>query len=131
MVSTYPMYICDRCGWGQYHPLTYCQMCPGKLHRRVMPKLVFKTEAERIKILANQGVKYTGEYPPITERRKLELSIARANEQLAIRAEELKRTVDIAIIEQLKCGTAHWESVVAKYQQKLDSLPPEVNNNDK
>ena len=110
-------------------------MCPGKLYRRVVPHPVFKTEAERIKNLASQGIKYTGEYPSLTERRKLELSIVRANEQLAIRTEELKQTVDIAITKQLKRGMAYWEGVVANYQQKLDSLPPEqtseVNNNDK
>lgn len=78
-MSTHPMYVCPRCGWGHYHPLAYCARCPGKLVRKEIPHPVrFDTEKQAIEHLRTQGVVYSGEYPKVPE----EVKIARIKEKL-------------------------------------------------
>lgn len=77
------MYICDRCGWGHYHPLSYCVKCPGRLVKKQIPHTEkFNTEKDMIGYLAKQGITYTGEYPKVDKKLKLENELIRSKEQL-------------------------------------------------
>jgi hypothetical protein len=63
---THRMYVCDLCGWGHFHPLIYCQKCPGKLRLQVrevpMPSGQFETQRDIQSHLKTQGITWTGEY---------------------------------------------------------------------
>ncbi len=114
------MYVCTRCGWGHYHPLSYCQMCPGRLRRRIVPHPILKTEAERIADLASQGITYTQEYPPISKQRQAELSIARANEQIAMNHKMIAVTSDASVIAGLHRSNAFWARCIEDYKASLN-----------
>jgi len=87
--GTYPMYVCDTCAFGHYHPLSYCPKCPGKLHRANVPHPpVFASEDHRAEHLAAHGIKYIGEYPKVSEEEKRRISIQRAEASLALRISE-------------------------------------------
>lgn len=112
MFNHSPMYVCDRCGWGQYHPMTYCVKCPGRLKRvevqhpqRQYDGFCFKTEQDREQWLKDQGVNYIGEYPRIAREQKKAVLLARATEHL----EDAKR-------EASEKRIAFWEREIQRIQ---------------
>lgn len=84
MSKTHPAYICDRCNFTHFHPLTYCPKCPGKLQRRdiPMPATPCKTEREFDESIRAQGLDYIGEYPKIDPAVRSAATIARYQERL-------------------------------------------------
>ena len=65
-MSDHPVYACDSCSFVQYHPMSYCPRCPGRLRlqRKEIPHPPrFKDEAEIKAHLAKHGLDYHGEYP--------------------------------------------------------------------
>lgn len=87
-MSNHPMYICDRCGWGHYHPLSYCVKCPGRLVKRQVKHpekkngYTFQTEQDIVDWLATQNIEYIGEYPKVDKKLQLENDLIRSKEQL-------------------------------------------------
>lgn len=59
------MWVCDRCKFSQYHPMTYCPRCPGRLRCTKKPiphPYKFKTEEDMRAHIKSQGLEYEGEY---------------------------------------------------------------------
>lgn len=73
------MYVCDTCKFAQYHPMSYCPKCPGKLHRRDVshPFGYFKSHEEQRDHLTTQGIDYIGEYPKVPEDEQRRIKAAR------------------------------------------------------
>lgn len=112
------MYICERCNWGHYHPLSYCVKCPGRLVKRDIPHTEkFNTEKDMIGYLAKQGITYTGEYPKVDKKLKLENQIIHYKEQLLTR--------------QIECcfhsnPTLHPDRSVAFWKKEIQQLEQEL-----
>ena len=72
------MYCCDRCSFAQYHPLSYCPRCPGKLHRRDVPHpQVFATDTHQQEWLKEQGIEYVGDYPAVSTEHSQAIRLSR------------------------------------------------------
>lgn len=126
---THPMYVCERCGWGHYHPLSYCNRCPGRLVRRDVPHLEHRCapSSDRKEIdkriqasrdfLAAQGVTYTGEYPPNNPQ----VQIARYRERLEnskAQAEEAEKAGDTRLAERIrKSVIPMWEASIRELEE--------------
>lgn len=96
MSLTHPAYICDRCNFAHFHPLTYCPKCPGRMHRRQipMPESPCKTEREFDEFIRAQGLDYIGEFPKFDKSVTSAAKIARYQERLDVaRADNLPKLV--------------------------------------
>lgn len=119
---THPMYICDRCGWGHYHPLSYCVKCPGRLYRKDIPHLQSaKTIEENREFLSKQGVKYEGEYLKIPRQDEIKILIERYKEQL------LKRQLECCFnYVNNENHQLHPERPVMMWKQEIKKLEQEL-----
>lgn len=118
------MYICDRCGWGHFHPLSYCQMCPGKLYPRKVPMPDYHriTPAQEEAHFAKLGIKYIGEYPA-SERKLAELRLARANEHYTAKLAEIetaKAAGDEDLARKARRSADFWLKTITQYQTELE-----------
>ena len=61
-MSVQRMFVCERCGFGQYHPLNYCAKCPGMMVQQTIPYSpdLIGTETEKA-YLKTHGIDYHGE----------------------------------------------------------------------
>lgn len=124
-MSTHPMYICDRCGWGHYHPLSYCVKCPGRLVKRQIPHTEkFNTEKDMIGYLAKQGITYIGEYPKVDKKLQLENDLIRYKEQLLRRQLECCFNYVNNENHQLhpERAVTMWEKEIKILEQELQKL---------
>lgn len=102
MSHTHRMYCCDRCSYAQYHPLSYCPRCPGKLVKRDVPHpYEFQTTAEQIAHLQAQGLDWQNEGVDIPDEVKLAAQIERARGYLA-RVEQDREDLGYESYNQLK-----------------------------
>lgn len=77
------IYWCPRCNWGQYHPLSWCKFCPGRLEKKkVNSPSYFETTKDITEFLAKHNIKYVGEYPQISNQEENLIRIARYKEFL-------------------------------------------------
>jgi hypothetical protein len=84
------IYACDRCTFAQYHPMSYCPMCPGRLHQReFMSPGSFQTTQDLVNHLKANGIDYIGEYPKVPPRKEIEITIQRYTEKIAEAADDM------------------------------------------
>lgn len=129
-MNTHPMYICDRCHLGHYHPMSYCPRCPGRLHRTDVPhpERLFRKEFNIEEHLKAQGIEYIGEYPRIDGATKLAIAITRAEESGAKAAADLaeaEKSGDVAGVKNHTWRVRYWKALADEYrhsasQQELE-----------
>ena len=115
------MYVCDRCGFGHYHPLSYCMKCPGRLTRRDVPHPYrWETEQQLREHLRGQGINYIGDYPTVPEAEAKAVTIARYEEHAAERrvaAEQAERDGLPEQAEKLRRSERYWQDLINREQQ--------------
>jgi hypothetical protein len=126
-VSTHRMYVCPLCGWGIYHPMSYCLYCPGKLERRDVPHPggMFETEQHIIGHLASQGVKYAGECPKVPELTTATIALARATARRESRQQlidQRRAEGNQAEVERLERATVWMDEEIAEAKAKIAQL---------
>lgn len=77
------IYWCSQCKWGQFHPLTYCKLCPGKLiPREIFITEKFQTEKDLVDYLYKHNIIYKGEYPEVSKEKEKQILIERYKNKL-------------------------------------------------
>lgn len=117
------VYACDRCTFAQYHPMSYCPKCPGKLHRREFPSPgSFRTTQDLVKHLKDNGIDYIGEYPKVSKRQELEITIQRYSEKI-VQAE--KDMAEGRIQNKKWNPVKYWTDLKVEKEAELAALPLE------
>jgi hypothetical protein len=125
--TPHPMYVCERCGWARYHPLSYCMQCPGKLVRKSIPhKYNLKTDIESREFLKTQGVIYNGEGDQFSKEDLILVRIARFEEYLnsAIKESEIvKQNGNAEELKKLNNIIKFWEKEINDLKLSLQKEP--------
>lgn len=118
------LYACDRCTFAQYHPMSYCPKCPGRLHKReIQSPYRFETEKQLVDHLKSNGIDYIGEYPKVSKQDKIKITIARYKEKVE------QAAIDMAegkIQNKNWNPVKYWTDLVQKEEEKLAALKAEL-----
>lgn len=130
------MYVCERCGWGIYHPTSYCMRCPGKLIKRegiehirfptnYDTKAIQKCEEAQRQKLAEQGITYNGEGSQFTKLEIEQNILNRYKERAASVEQEINeaaRSNDDQLMKKLERCLKIWTDGISQQTKIISDL---------